>query len=672
MKKTAVFSILFAAAVVVFAAGNYGTAAKYDLITEPGDARGLEIAKGYLYCGTRSDLYVYDISDPLKPVKAGVLKKIGCTRQIAHRGNYLYITMRQNGIKIIDISDPVNPKEAGFYDTVEMATGIDIAGNLLFCAQRIYGVETLDISDPLAPRPVSLQRTSEAQSCIYKDKILYVGDWGASFLTVIDMQDPANPSILSQQPLDGYGDGVDVVGKYCYAATGHHSRSKDRTARHGAGHGLEIFSLDDPANPKKLSVIKFPKFHRTGNDYWTVRVSNDTAVVVDTHNGAFVVDVKDKNKPAVKQHAVFPEVKTGNQSLPACAADLELGNGAAYIAVQGIGLAVMPVDGVTFSSPRPEFKQKISQRRKKPLANYKRYDFNCTVRRVAVKNDTAYIACSVKGLKALDLVSGKVIQEIPASCVYDVAIDGNKLYCAAGYDGIITYKINKNMTLTETARQKYFYDPERKRNFTACVQMINKPPTGKFLAFSDRGAWVYFVDTTQKMKLAGRYQWIRQLYGDAMPDRDINGIFPVHYCGFGTLWFDISGDNVVEIARVENQKNLSGQSEGWTVLNGRFFTPSYWGYSLLDPAVCGKGFKQQRSRGLFGGTATADGNIVALAGRVSGTVRVFDFSNENKPVELKEFAFNVMGTCDRIRFWKKHIVVPAGLDGLLVSNKAVK
>ena len=672
MKKFLIFSVLFMIAAAVFAAGNFGAPAKYTLITEPGDARGLEIAKGYLYCGTRKDLYVYDISNPLKPVKVGVLKNIGAARQISHKGNYLYITMRQAGIKIIDISNPTKPKVAGFYDTVEMATGIDIAGNLLFCAQRIYGVETLDISDPVNPRPVSLQRTHEAQSCIYKDKILYVGDWGASYLTVIDMKDPANPAILSQQPLDGYGDGVDVVGNYCYAATGHHSRSKDQTARHGAGHGLEIFSLDDPAKPQKLSVVKFPKFHRTGNDYWSVRVSGDTAVVVDTHNGAFVVDVKDKKNPVIKSHALFPKVMSGNQKLPACAADLVLGDNVAYIAVQGVGLAVLPVKGVTFSHPRPQFDLKISQSGKKAVPNYKRYDFNCTVRRVAIKNDTAYVACSVKGLKVLDLESGKVRQEIPVACAYDVTLDNDKLYIAAGYDGIISCKINPDMTLTQIAHNKYLFDSENKRRHAICVQMLNKFSTGNLMALSDRGAWVYFVDVTRNMKLTGRYQWIRQLYGDAMPDCDINGIVPVHCCGFGAMWFDIKGDKAVEIARDAEQKNLSGQSEGWTVLNGKFLAPSIRGYTLLDPSTCGKNFKQQRVYRKFDGTATANGNIVAFAGRVRGTVRVYDFSNEEKPVELKDFAVNVMGTCDRIRFWKDRVVVPAGLDGLLVSDKPVK
>ena len=641
--------------------------AQYTLIKDKDDSRALEIAKGYLFSGGRNSLIVYDISDPLNPVKKAELKNVRGSRQMAHKGDYLYITQRAAGIKIIDIKNPLKPKIAGFYDTVEMATGIDIVGNLLFCAQRIYGVETLDISDPVRPRPVSLQRTQEAQSCLYRDGRLYVGDWAASYLTVIDMRNPAKPSIIAQQPLDGFGDGLDIVGDYCYAATGHHSRGK-KSERFGAGHGLEIFSMKNPDAPEKLSVIKFPKFHRTGNDYWTVRVSGDTAVVADTHNGIFIVDVKDKKNPVIKQRALFPEEKG---TLPACVSDIELGNNVVYASIQNVGLAVIPLKGVTFSAPRPDVKASFSTSAKDELKNYKRYDFNATVRRVAVANDKAYIACSMAGLKVLDLNSEKVIQSVSLPCAFDVAIDKDKLYCAAGFDGIYTYEIQSDGKLKELCRRRKFLVPSRKRENSMNIQMLMKPSTGNLLAFSDRSAWIYFADTTNNLQIVTRDQWIRLLYGDALPDDDINGILPVHFCGFGTLWFDIKGKTPVVAARIAEQKNISGQSEGWSILNGKFLAPSNRGITLLSAEDSGKDSKRTPHREMSG-TATANGNIAAFTHRIKGTVKVFDLTDPQKPIELKEYALKLDGTPDRARFWKGHLLVPAGLDGLLVSKKPVK
>ena len=665
--------ILLSLTAPVFCGENFGVPAKYTLLRESKDARALEVVDNCLYVGTRNSLFVYDISDALAPKKVAELKNTGTARQMASNGDYLYMTRRASGILIVDIRDRKNPQKAGFYDTVEMATGIDISGNLLFCAQRIYGVETLDISDPVNPRPLSLQRTHEAQSCVWKNGLLYVGDWGASKLTVIDMKNPSAPHKLCEKELDGYGDGVDADDKYCYAATGHHSRNKDRSKRFGNGHGLEIFCLKNPENPQKLSTVKFPKFHMTGNDYWTVRVSGNTAVVADTHNGLFIVDVTDRKAPVILKRAEFPKVKLWTKRvIPACVADIRLGDGAIYAAVQGIGLAVIPEKSVKKTPPRSRVVTAISGAAKPELANYDRYDFNCTVRRVAVKGDTAYTACSVGGLKVFDLKTRKVIQNISGICAYDAAVDGKKLYCAAGEDGIITYLIGADNRLKEIQRRNVFNDPRRKgRTTRPHVQMLMKPATGSLLIYSDRSAHIHFADTGSNLDTVARESWVRLLYGDAVSDCDINGVTPVHFCGFGTLWFKIEGNRVRLTERAADQKNLSGQSQGWTVLNGKFFAPSANGYTLLAAKNNGKGFRSRKFKGL-GGTATACGNIVAITGRVKGTIRVYDFSNEDRPVELKEFSLNITGTPDRARFWNGHLLIPAGLDGLLISKKEVR
>ena len=86
-----------------FCAEKYGTPVKYELIKNSDGCRALEIAKGYLYSVGRKDLSVYDISDPAKPRLVHTLKNVGGGRQMAHRGDHLYITRRGDGIIIIDI-----------------------------------------------------------------------------------------------------------------------------------------------------------------------------------------------------------------------------------------------------------------------------------------------------------------------------------------------------------------------------------------------------------------------------------------------------------------------------------------------------------------------------------------------------------------------------------------
>ncbi|UKI30229.1 MAG: hypothetical protein L6W00_19980 [Lentisphaeria bacterium] len=110
---------------------------------------------------------------------------------------------------------------------------------------------------------------------------------GAAKLAIADISNPHRPKVIGSGRLDGFGDGVWVHGNYCYAATGHHARSGPKAERFGRGHGLEIFDISNPAKPRRVGGVKFPKFYEVGNDFWMVRSDGRTAFVGDTHNGFF-------------------------------------------------------------------------------------------------------------------------------------------------------------------------------------------------------------------------------------------------------------------------------------------------------------------------------------------------------------------------------------------------
>lgn len=650
-----------------------GSKAEYLMLPVPDGSKCVEIANGYLYSGGKRHLTVFDISNPLSPRQAAVLENIGDCRQMVHRGSYLYISQREAGILIVDVSNPAKPRKAGFFATAELATGLATAGNLLFCAQRIFGVEVIDISDPVRLRPLALHRTFEAQSCTFRNNYLYVGDWEDAKLTVIDVRDPASPRTVFTHNLDGYGDGVCTDDKFCYAATGHHKKSGKAEERYGRGHGLEIFSIADPAAPEFVSRIDFPQLYTLGNDFWTVRVSNDTAVVADTHNGVFVVDVTDRKKPQIKRHITFPPEGTSKRN--ACCADIELGNGVVYASVLKTGVAVIPTGGVKQNQPHPDFHVQCSVEEKPAIPGWKRYTAGRDVRRVAVKGDTAYAASSMDGLKVIDLNTGKIKQSLPLACAYDVSVKQDRLYCAARADGIVTYKINSDGTLTEINKVKAFIRPGTGVIFYPKPQLIMAPSTGNTLFWADRGGWVYISDADNPQKILDRCRWIRIVYGDALPDDDINGIVPVHFCNFGTYWYDLKGGKVTVASRDDSMKDVSGRAKGglmeaWSVLDGKFFAPSQKGITILDPAELGKNFKTYPAAGM-GGSASIYGKTAVITDRWAGTVRVFDVSDLANPVEKKDFYLKLPGTPERAKFWNGHIVVPAGTDGLLVSEKQI-
>lgn len=133
---------------------------------------------------------------------------------------------------------------------------------------------------------------------------------GSGRLYVAEITDPSSPQLIADCPfdLDGYGDGVYVAGDFLYASTGHHSKHMGAYREvgdpgYGAGHGLEVFSLEDPRKPQFLGRTKFPKYyHRDGYDMWTPVAAGDAVCCADTFNGVFLVDVKNPLAPRTIAH----------------------------------------------------------------------------------------------------------------------------------------------------------------------------------------------------------------------------------------------------------------------------------------------------------------------------------------------------------------------------------
>ncbi len=285
-------------------------------ITSPGPEFGVELKAEQLKTGPtmdvavdgeyvfaigRSELRILEHGSAAKPFVIGRLHGLGNTRQIAVSRGYAYITAREDGLFIVDVREPAKPKLVHHYDTAELATAIAVSGDVAAIGNRFAGVELLDVSNPGEPKYLSTIRVGEAQSLVFHGNWLYTGLWSEKGVAVIDVSDPWRPLHINTVPLDGKGDGLDVNGNLLAAATGHHSRSlgsvKPGDSSFGHGHGIEFFDISVPAKPRKVSSLKFPPFYRIGMDMWGVSLSDTHALVNDTHNGFFLIDVREPTSP---------------------------------------------------------------------------------------------------------------------------------------------------------------------------------------------------------------------------------------------------------------------------------------------------------------------------------------------------------------------------------------
>jgi len=645
----------------------YGRRLAYHKVDGVGPCIAAEVVADQLYAIGQGKLYVLDIANPEQPKLLGTLAGLGTTRQLAVKNGIAYITARQDGLWLVDVSDAARPTLISHYDSVEMATGIWVSGDLAFLATRCYGVEIVDVSNPRGVRHVSTLKTGEAQSCWARDGFLYIGDWAPKKLLVADVSNPRRPGIVAETPLDGYGDGGCLSGKFCFAATGHHSRARDKEAGHGRGHGLEIYDVSQPAQPVFVSRVKFPPLYSIFNDMWSARVSGGHCVVADTYNGLFVVDVRDVARPSIVAHAQLPLVPAGDHS--DTVGGVALGEGVIYAAGIYTGLYVVPAPGLVRPvAPEAETPPILAPLPKTPPEdrNFLVYHPEGQVHAVAVQDDVAWVACGAAGLAAVRL--GDELRPLGVwpgrGDVCHVSLSGNRLYTAEAEGGVGIYAIGRESRLTELGRLTV---PGQG------VRQVVAPPPGDFALLHCGGARLYIADVRDpaKAKIVFSDAQVGLFYGDQLVNKLFGGRYLVAYWQrSGPAWYDVSSREPM-LAGNTPDTTLYSWTDGACEFGDKLLIVKRGKYALLDPNER-RSFDTLPSYGVEGvrlaGRPSAEGNLLALAQRPDGQVTVLDIADLSHPRLTRQYTLEGHpGVC---AFWKGRLVIPAGYQGLLVERQA--
>lgn len=660
--------------------GDFGPELALKKIEGSSGASALAIQGNLLYAAGRFDLTIYDIGVPAAPRRLGFMGGIAGGRQIAVRDGIVYVTGRSYGLWIIDARDPENPQLAGCFDTVELATGIDLCGEILFVAERVYGIELLDVRDPFHPRFLSRITTDEAQSCCCQGDLLYVGDWQAGRLTVIDVSDPLNPHLAGQADLDGFADGVFSAGALVYCSTGHDAKySAPMDDREGRGRGMEIFDMTEPTAPRRVGGVKFRRFRRQENDYWTLRVSGTAAYCADSHNGFFRVDASDPEAPRCTGFARLPEYrpaweKPADGLLDDCVAGLAAGNGMVYLAGLTTGLWMFPDSEARIAQEERPFLSAPAFKAPSALPGLRHLDLGGSVHRVAFARGMLFAACSDAGLTICRMTNGvpEILNRLTDRVVFDVKVSGSRLFTAENHTGLVVREIVSDGSLREVG--KYTSDLE------SPIRVIHVYCNGTRVAFSGGAGQVSILDTTDlsAIRLLCRQGLPGLLYCDMMPQRDFNGLMPVNWHYGGLAWFDLQADPV----------RLVGA--GYSVTGYQLDGIDRFGDVLLsaaDSRCCGftasgadgKELKKIPVPGCgerfpLGGIPTVEGNIVAFANRRNGRIVTLDLADPGHPAVIPErsFVFPPGYCCERVEFHAKRMYIPAMSAGLFFEEKAAE
>jgi hypothetical protein len=113
-----------------------------------------------LFIGSQDGMYIYNIVRPQFPGFLSNITHIRSCDPVVASGNYAYVTLNSagvwcgnsvNGLFIYDISNVKNPSQ--IYSSTQFISpkGLGIDGNKLFVCEAIKGVQVFDVSDPSNP-----------------------------------------------------------------------------------------------------------------------------------------------------------------------------------------------------------------------------------------------------------------------------------------------------------------------------------------------------------------------------------------------------------------------------------------------------------------------------------------------------------------------------------------
>ncbi|MDQ3535736.1 MAG: hypothetical protein M3421_08945 [Bacteroidota bacterium] len=159
-----------------------------------------------LFIGSQTGMFIYDLTNPLKPVKLSMYQHLTACDPVVVQGDYAYVTLRsgtdcrfgQNLLDILNIKDPLNPL---LISTTDMLSphGLAVRDNNLFVCEGDFGIKIFDILNPDEPQLISYQEGFNAYDVIVLPNVLLIT--GKDGLYQYDYQDLQNLKLLSIIPV---------------------------------------------------------------------------------------------------------------------------------------------------------------------------------------------------------------------------------------------------------------------------------------------------------------------------------------------------------------------------------------------------------------------------------------------------------------------------------------
>lgn len=226
-----------------------------------------------------SGINIIDVSNKNKPVALGLFATPSSVTAAGVWDGHAFAAGEIAGLLALDISDPASPRPVGSFGFYRGVQGLKVAGIHAFLTNR-RSLNIFNISRPEKPVLVREFAIPEGvpRAVAFKDNLVYLtaDHFG---LYVIDISNPAQPSLKGSYKIPGFSYGLAVAGSHVYLAN--------------SDSGFHILDLGEPASPRLAGTLKLE------GEPWSVAVEGNYAFVACGAGGLQVVDISRSSAPRV-------------------------------------------------------------------------------------------------------------------------------------------------------------------------------------------------------------------------------------------------------------------------------------------------------------------------------------------------------------------------------------
>ncbi len=169
--------------------------------------------------GTCEALEILDLLEPLTPKRVWAeYRSFAGYEHIVIFNHLAYLISFIQSVEILDVSNPRSPSHVGYISMLENVTALSVAGEYGYVWIEGEGLKIYDWSDIKSPQQVGqLQWESRASSLVVEDDIALVGQGS---ILAIDVSDPSHPQTISSFEFPVSVRNLVIVDGILYASAG--------------------------------------------------------------------------------------------------------------------------------------------------------------------------------------------------------------------------------------------------------------------------------------------------------------------------------------------------------------------------------------------------------------------------------------------------------------------